>query len=237
MPLLRAKNEPTGRETTSPTLRPFAMAKRIVALSVMLVLYALAIALGAYAFPSYHNASGVEDLGHLWVPPLLLVFGRETAQYIFWLGTLPLELFYVVITLVILCTGKGIRLGICLYVVYFLHWLFLHATTLPPPDHMVWQFPKGVFTFGKPYLNDFWFSGHTANAVLVALATAGQRPWIRALVWGNVPFQILLVLSTRTHYTIDVLGGIFVAYAIHRVSLDVAAALSRRSGQAPAMRA
>jgi hypothetical protein len=203
------------------------MARRLVALSVMLVLYGLAVALGQYSFPAYRNASGVEDLGHLAVPPLLVVAGRETAEYVFWLGTLPLEVFFVVIALVILFTGRGIRLGICLYVAYFLHWLFLHATTLPAPDHIVWQFPKGVFTLGKPYPNDFWFSGHTANAVLIALAAGNARPWIRALAWGNVAFQILLVLSTRTHYTIDVLGGIVVAYSIHRVSLDVVAFLNR----------
>jgi hypothetical protein len=34
------------------------------------------------------------------------------------------------------------------------------------------------------------------------------------------------VLSARTHYTIDILGGMFVAYTIHRVSLDVSAALT-----------
>ena len=51
---------------------------------------------------------------------------------------------------------------------------------------------------------------------------------MRGLAWANVVFQIVLVLSTRTHYTIDVLGGIFVAYSIHKASLDVAAALDRR---------
>ncbi len=203
------------------------MTRRVIAVSVMLVLYGLAVALGECTVPAYKNASGVEDLGHLVVPPLLLMVGKETAQYVFWLGTLPLELFFVVIILIILLTGKGIRLGICLYVAYFLHWVFLHATTLPPPDGSVWQFPKGVFTLGKPFVNDFWFSGHTANAVLIALATGGRRPWIKGLAWGNVAFEILLVLSTRTHYTIDVLGGIFVAYTIHRVSLDVAAILPK----------
>jgi len=153
----------------------------------------------------------------------------EKAQYIFWLGTLPMEIFFVVIPIVILFTGKGARLGICLCVAYFLHWLFLHFTTLPPPDDSVWRFPEGVFTLGKPYQDDFWFSGHTANAVLIALATAGGRPWIRWIAWGNVAFQILLVLSTRTHYTIDVLGGLFVAYTLHRVSLDVAVVLERRT--------
>ena len=208
---------------------PARMVRKIIALSVMLALYGLSVALGIFSFPAYRNASGVEDLGHLVVPPLLLIVGKETAQYIFWLGTLPLELFFVGIALYILFTGRGIRLGICLYVAYFLHWLFLHATTLPVPDHGVWQFPEGVFTLGKPYENDFWFSGHTANAVLIALAAGGSRAWIRWLAWSFVAFEILLVISTRTHYTIDVLGGIFVAYTIHRVSLDVAAALNRPS--------
>jgi PAP2 superfamily protein len=207
------------------------MTRRVIAVSVMLVLYAMSIALGAFSSPAYRNASGVDDLGHLVVPSLLLMVGKETAQYIFWLGTLPLELFFVGIVLIVLFTGKGIRLGICLYVAYFLHWVFLHATTLPPPDHSVWQFPEGVLTLSKPYPTDFWFSGHTANAVLILLATAGSRPWVRGLAWGNVAFEILLVLSTRTHYTIDVIGGIFVAYTIHRVSLDVAASLARSSGR------
>lgn len=209
------------------------MAIRIAALSVMVVLYGLAVALGEWSFPAYRNASGVEDVAHLAVPPLLAILGRERAEYVFWLGTLPVELFFLAIALVVLFTGKGIRLGIGLYFAYFLHWLFLHATTLPPPDHMVWRFPEGVFTLGRPYPNDFWFSGHTANAVLIALATVGRRPWIQGLAWANVVFQILLVLSTRTHYTIDVLGGIFVAYSIHKASLDVVAALNRRTRQSP----
>jgi len=210
------------------------MTRRVIAVTVMLALYALSAALGAFSLPTYRNASGVDDLGHLVIPSLLLMVGKETAQYIFWLGTLPLELFFVGIALVVLFTGKGIRLGICLYVAYFLHWVFLHLTTLPPPDHSVWQFPEGVFTLSKPYPNDFWFSGHTANAVLIALATAGSRPWLKGLAWGNVFFEILIVLSTRTHYTIDVVGGIFVAYTIHRVSLDVAASVARSSARLPA---
>lgn len=208
------------------------MGPRIAALAVMLVLYVLAAILGSVSSPMYRSASGVEDVGHLLVPSLVAMVGRRKAEYVFWLGTLPLELFFVAIVLVILVTGKGIRLGIALYVAYFLHWLFLHATVLPPPDDQVWQFPAGVFTLGKPHPRDFWFSGHTANAVLIALA-ARRPPWARALAWANVAFQSLLVLAARTHYTIDVLGGIFVAYAVHRASLEVAAAWGRRAEGSP----
>ncbi len=62
-----------------------------------------------------------------------------------------------------------------------------------------------------------------------ALVAKGSRLWIKVVAWAFVPFQILLVLSARTHYTIDVLGGLFVAYATHRVSLDVATVLNRSS--------
>jgi hypothetical protein len=199
------------------------MARRWIALSAMAVLYALSVALGVFVLPGYRHASGVEDLGHRLVPSLELLVGRETAQYVFWLGTLPLELFFVGIAVFVVLTGRGVRLGLCLYVAYFLHWLFLPATTLPVPDHSVWRFPEGVFTLGKPYEKDFWFSGHTANAVLIALAAQPMRLWIRWLAWSLAAFEILLVLSTRTHYTIDVLGGVFVAYVIHRISLDIAA--------------
>jgi hypothetical protein len=90
----------------------------------------------------------------------------------------------------------------------------------------VWKFPDWVFTLGKPEASDFWFSGHVANAFIIALATNQSRLSVKVLAWGLVLFQILLVLSARTHYTIDILGGMFVAYTIHRVSLDVSAALT-----------
>ena len=209
-------------------MAPHVDAKRRISLFLLLlVLYLWAVVLGAVSFLGYQNATGVRDLGHYYVPSLVLLLGKERAEYVLWLGTLPLELFFGVIALVILFTGRGIRLGLCLYVMYFLHWLFLHATTLPPPDNIVWKFPEGVFTFGKPGASDFWFSGHVANAFVIALATNRSRLWIKLLAWGLVLFQILLVLSARTHYTIDVLGGLFVAYAIHRVSLDAATSWKR----------
>jgi hypothetical protein len=206
---------------------------RIGVLSTLFLLYLLAVALGAIHLPGHQNATGLRDLGHHYVPSLLVLLGTERAELILWLGTLPLELFFAGIALVILFTGKGIRLGICIYFMYFLHWLFLHATTLPPPDHIVWKFPDWVFTFGKPEASDFWFSGHVANAFIIALATNRSRLSVQALAWGFVLFQILLVLSARTHYTIDILGGMFVAYTIHKVSLDVTAALTRPTGARP----
>lgn len=201
-----------GRATVRHRLRAFA---------VLLALYLAAVALGAMSFPGYRNASGVVDFGHAVVPSLRATFGERRAEYVWWLVTLPLELFFGLIAASVLVTGRGVRLAVCLYAMYALHWLFLHATTLPPPDDIVWRFPPGVFMMSKPFPNDLWFSGHTANALVIALATHDRATWIRVLAWTAVPFEMLLVLAARTHYTIDVIGGLFVGYTVHRISLDV----------------
>src|SRR5207245_3268003 len=177
-------------------VRRMGMPRRLGAFALLLALYVLAVVLGAVTFPGYRNASGVVDLGHYLVPSLLEMFGERRAEYAWWLGTLPLELFFVVIAVVVLVAGRGIRLAVCLYAMYALHWLFLHATTLPPPDGIVWRFPPGVFTLGKPYPTDLWFSGHTANAFVIALATRGGPLWLRAVAWLGVAFEIVLVLAT-----------------------------------------
>jgi hypothetical protein len=205
-------------------MAPLSVKQRLVVAAILLLLYVASVWLGAVVLPGYRNATALRDIGHYYVPSLVTLFGLHRAEYILWLGTLPLELFFMGIALSVMLTGRGARLALCLYVMYFLHWLFLHATTLPPPDNIVWNFPKGVVTFGKPNASDFWFSGHVANAFVIALATRESFLVLRFLAWGLFVFEVLLVLSARTHYTIDVLGGIFVAYSVHRVSLDLAPA-------------
>jgi hypothetical protein len=202
-------------------MAPLSIKQRLMVSAILLSLYVSSVLLGAVVLPGYRNATGLRDLGHYYVPSLVVLFGEHRAEYILWLGTLPLELFFGAIALSVLLTGRGARLALCLYSMYFLHWLFMHATTLPPPDHIVWNFPKGIITFGKPNASDFWFSGHVANAFVIALATRESSLILRVLAWGLVVFEVLLVLSARTHYTIDVLGGMFVAYSVHRISLDL----------------
>jgi PAP2 superfamily C-terminal len=207
--------------------------RRIALASFLLALYAISVVLGAITLPGYRSATGLRDLGHYYVPSLVSLVGERRAEYVLWLGTLPLELFFIGIIIAIVAVGKGARLGSCLYVMYLLHWLCLHATTLPPPDDIVWRFPEGVLTFGRPAASDFWFSGHVANAFVIALAARGAHPALRALAWSLLAFEILLVLSARTHYTIDVIGAFFVGYSVHRISLDIAARVGPRPEAVP----
>src|SRR5205809_1092148 len=125
-------------------MAPLNVKRRLMFASLLLALYLLAVLLGAVVLPGHRNATGLRDIGHYYVPSLVELFGEQRAEYILWLGTLPLELFFLGIAIYVLVTGTGVRLAFCLYFMYALHWLFMHVTTLPAPDHIVWNFPKGV---------------------------------------------------------------------------------------------
>jgi membrane-associated phospholipid phosphatase len=86
--------------------------------------------------------------------------------------------------------------------------------TLPPPAGMIWRdpgFPSILVTYKVG--NDFFFSGHTALAVLGAIEFSRIGPWwlgvgAIALAVG----QALFVLVLRAHYTLDVLTGALAAF-------------------------
>jgi hypothetical protein len=69
--------------------------------------------------------------------------------------------------------------------------------------------------------NDYFFSGHTAIAVLAVteIARVGRR-WLTVLGVLIVVFEIATVLSLRAHYTMDVFTGIVTGlYAAHLADL------------------
>src|SRR2546428_10420697 len=127
-------------------MAPLSVKQRLVVAAILLSLYVFSILLGAVVLPGYRNATGLRDIGHYYVPSLVTLFGQHRAEYILWLGTLPLELFFMGIALSVLLTGRGARLALWLYVMYFLHLLVLHGTTLPPPDHIRLNFSEGATT-------------------------------------------------------------------------------------------
>ena len=161
--------------------------------------------------PIYHLS--LFDIGHKLIPPLDKVFSYETAEWIWWFGSMSMEAVFAVALLSIVFSGKGIHLGFALAIGVLLHSIFWHATILPLPNNILWQFPIPTGEIPKP--DDFWFSGHVAYTVMLALAASGQKLWIRLLCWAYVLAIVLLVLSTRVHYTIDVIGSFFVAYTVY----------------------
>lgn len=163
--------------------------------------------------PLYHFK--LYDLGHRIVPDLELTFGLHAARWIWWVGSISIEVGFALAILAIALFGKGLRLGIALALIALLHSIFWHATILPVPPHIVWRFP--YITGQIPKADDFWFSGHVAYATLFILFYSGKKWWIYFLGVLYIVLIAALVLSTRTHYSIDVIGSLFIAYAIYKM--------------------
>lgn len=96
--------------------------------------------------------------------------------------------------------------------------------TLPPPPGIIWRrpgFPALLVTYDVG--NDFFFSGHTALAVLGAIEAAQLGPqWLAAAAAAIALGEMVIVLVLRAHYTLDVVTGALAAF----LAADVAARLS-----------
>ena len=109
--------------------------------------------------------------------------------------------------------GDTCRPFLGLLIVLGLRQLMQALVTLPAPPDGIWRDP-GIPALLVTYhvANDYFFSGHTAVAVLGAseLARLGQA-WLRGLGWLVAIFEIATVLVLRAHYTMDVFTGIITA--------------------------
>jgi len=105
-----------------------------------------------------------------------------------------------------------------LVIVLGLRQIMQALVALPAPPNAIWHypgFPSLLVTYGVA--NDYFFSGHTAIAVLGAteLARTGQR-WLAGLGMLIVLFEVATVLVLRAHYTMDVFTGLVTGlYAAH----------------------
>lgn len=109
---------------------------------------------------------------------------------------------------------------LAMLIVFGLRQLCQGVCTLPPPPGIIWRhpgFPALLVTYEVG--NDFFFSGHTALAVLGAITAAQYGP-----VWLAIPValialgEMLVVLVLRAHYTLDVVAGAFAAFLAAEVA-------------------
>ncbi|HLH57409.1 MAG TPA: phosphatase PAP2-related protein [Verrucomicrobiae bacterium] len=118
--------------------------------------------------------------------------------------------------------GSSFAPFLAILVVFGLRQICQGLCSLPPPPGIIWRspgFPALLVTYGVG--NDFFFSGHTALAVLGALEAAYLGPPWLAVIAGIIAFgEMLVVLVLRAHYTLDVVTGAFAAF--------LAAELARR---------
>lgn len=99
--------------------------------------------------------------------------------------------------------------------------------TLPTPRGIIWHypgFPSLFVTYGVS--NDFFFSGHTAVAMLGLLQIAHGAPlWFVMVCFILVIVQAGSMIVLRAHYTIDVFAAIFVAWVANLIAIQIAPSL------------
>jgi len=103
---------------------------------------------------------------------------------------------------------------LAILILFALRQLCQGLCTLPPPPGMIWRnpgFPALLVTYSVG--NDFFFSGHTAVAVLGAIEAAHFGPaWLGVSAAAIALGEMLLVLVLRAHYTMDVVAGALAAF-------------------------
>ena len=116
---------------------------------------------------------------------------------------------------------------LAILIVFGLRQICQNLCTLSPPPGIIWRnpgFPALLVTYDVG--NDFFFSGHTALAVLGAIEAAHLGPpWLAAIAALIALGEMLIVLVLRAHYTLDVIAGALAAFFAAEVSQKLAPVL------------
>jgi len=159
-------------------------------------------------------AAGISDAIHQWTAPLNGYFFENTreanALLIVSSGLIDgLGIFLLARWLF----GNSIRPYLGLLILLGLRQIMQAICVLPAPPHSVWHYPgvpSLLVTYGVT--TDYFFSGHTAIAVLGATELARlDKRWLTVLGAAIVLFEVATVLVLRAHYTMDVFTGIIAA--------------------------
>ena len=116
--------------------------------------------------------------------------------------------------------GRTFAPFLAILIVFALRQVCQGLCTLPPPPGIIWRnpgFPALLVTYEVG--NDFFFSGHTALAVLGAMEAAYLGPpWLAVLAASVALGEMLIVLVLRAHYTLDVVTGALAAFLAAEVA-------------------
>lgn len=93
----------------------------------------------------------------------------------------------------------------------------------PFPDHLAWRSP-GFFSFTVPYdhTRDFFYSGHTGTLTVIFLEMVTlDIKSLAILAFLSLLFMMNLLLITKVHYVIDIVGGLIMAVWFYRLSIRI----------------
>ena len=218
-------NPPRETRFVFPPVRTLAGRAALTALALVLWFWTQSL-IGAKSLP----ASGLGDGLHILLVPLneSLHAHPQFADGLLIVSSAFIDLFAIFL-LGAWILGKRVRPFLALVLVLGLRQLFQGLVALPAPPGMLWHypgFPSLLVTYGVA--NDFFFSGHTAVAVLGALELGRLgRPWLRWAGWAVALFEMAVVLTLRAHYTMDVFTGAIAALCMAHVAGRIAPACDR----------
>ena len=203
----------------------YSLAIRLVVTAAALVIWFWTQSLiGARGAP----ASGIGDRIQTMTAPanLYLHSHPATANALLVISSAIIDLLGIFLLSMWIFRGEA-RPFLALVIVLGLRQIMQACVALPTPPDAIWHspgFPSLLVTYGVA--NDYFFSGHTAIAVLGAteLARLGRRG-LTILGIGIVLFEAATVLILRAHYTMDVftglVTGLYAAYLADRIAHSV----------------
>ncbi len=120
--------------------------------------------------------------------------------------------------------GAALRPFLALIIVLGLRQIMQALVALPAPPNEIWHypgFPSLLVTYSVA--NDYFFSAHTAIAILgITEIARARKTALTALGVLIALFEIATVLILRVHYTMDVFTGIvtglYAAYLANQIS-------------------
>ena len=220
--------------STVPTVPSSTRGRRVRSLLVRLLITAGGLALwfwtqsliGARALP----VAGVGDGLHTLTAPLNHYLhshpATTNALLIVSSGIIDLLGVFLLATWIF---GPTVRPFLGLVILLGLRQMMQALVALPAPPNVIWHypgFPSLLVTYGVA--TDYFFSGHTAIAVLGATELVRlNRRWLSGVAWLVAAFEMATVLVLRAHYTMDVFAGLTTALCAASLADRLSPAIDR----------
>ena len=173
-------------------------------------------------------AAGLRDRVHDWTSPLhAWLAAHPRAADVTLIVTSALIDLIGIYLIAAAIFGPTFRPFLSLFVLFALRQMCQGLCALPMPPGSIWHypgFPSLLVTYGTD--NDYFFSGHTAIAVLgaIELVHAGP-PWLGLLICLIAALEGATVLVLRAHYTMDVFAAALAAFFSYNLGAAAAPAV------------